>query len=284
MPFSLPIGMGCTLVGLVLLATAGHYSMILLSVALIGLGSSIFHPDPRASPAWPRAAGMASRSRCSRSEAISARPSGRCSPPSSCCRAGRRRRLVRARRTRRHHHPVAESVSGIGRSIAPASARRSQPSPIVVLPRQGGDPLDHHPGAADLLKFFYMAALSSYYTFYLIDTFGVSVQRSQLLLFVFLGAVALGTFAGGPIGDRFGRKYVIWFSILGVLPFTLALPHANLAWTVTLSVDHRPRPVLGLLGDHRLCAGADPRQGRHRLRPVLRLRLRHGRHRRRGAR
>jgi FSR family fosmidomycin resistance protein-like MFS transporter len=85
-------------------------------------------------------------------------------------------------------------------------------------------------------KFFYMASISSYYTFYLIHKFGVSVQSSQIHLFVFLGAVAAGTIAGGPIGDRFGRKHVIWFSILGVLPFTLALPYANLFWTTVLSV------------------------------------------------
>jgi FSR family fosmidomycin resistance protein-like MFS transporter len=85
-------------------------------------------------------------------------------------------------------------------------------------------------------KFFYMASISSYYTLYLIHKFGVSVQSSQIYLFVFLGAVAAGTIAGGPIGDRFGRKHVIWFSILGVLPFTLALPYANLLWTVVLSI------------------------------------------------
>jgi FSR family fosmidomycin resistance protein-like MFS transporter len=84
-------------------------------------------------------------------------------------------------------------------------------------------------------KFIYMASLSSYYTFYLIHKFGLSVQNSQLLLFVFLGAVAAGTIIGGPLGDRFGRKYVIWGSILGVLPFTLAMPYANLDWTIALT-------------------------------------------------
>jgi MFS transporter, FSR family, fosmidomycin resistance protein len=84
-------------------------------------------------------------------------------------------------------------------------------------------------------KFIYMASLSSYYTFYLIHKFDVSVRDAQLLLFVFLGAVALGTIIGGPIGDRFGRKYVIWGSILGVLPFTLAMPYANLPWTIALT-------------------------------------------------
>ncbi len=85
-------------------------------------------------------------------------------------------------------------------------------------------------------KYFYLASLSSYYTFYLISRFGVSVQSAQLYLFVFLAAVALGTIVGGPLGDRFGRKYVIWASILGVLPFTLVLPHANLLWTAVLTV------------------------------------------------
>jgi len=85
-------------------------------------------------------------------------------------------------------------------------------------------------------KYFYLASLTSYYTFYLINRFHVSVQSAQLYLFIFLAAVALGTIVGGPLGDRFGRKYVIWASILGVLPFTLVLPHANLFWTAVLTV------------------------------------------------
>ena len=90
-------------------------------------------------------------------------------------------------------------------------------------------------------KYFYLASISSYYTFYLIDKFHLSVQTAQLHLFVFLGAVAAGTIIGGPIGDRIGRKYVIWVSILGVAPFTLLLPHANLFWTGVLTV------VIGLV-------------------------------------
>ena len=85
-------------------------------------------------------------------------------------------------------------------------------------------------------KLFYVAGLTNYYTFYLIHHFGLGVQAAQLLLFVFLGAVAAGTILGGPLGDRFGRKFVIWFSILGVLPFTLALPYADLPWTIALTV------------------------------------------------
>jgi FSR family fosmidomycin resistance protein-like MFS transporter len=85
-------------------------------------------------------------------------------------------------------------------------------------------------------KYFYLTSINTYLTFYLIHTFGVSVQNAQVHLFLFLGAVAAGTFMGGPLGDRFGRKYVIWFSILGMLPFTLMLPYANLFWTGVLTV------------------------------------------------
>jgi FSR family fosmidomycin resistance protein-like MFS transporter len=85
-------------------------------------------------------------------------------------------------------------------------------------------------------KYFYLTSITSYFTFYLIHTFHVSVASSQVHLFIFLAAVAAGTFAGGPLGDRFGRKYVIWFSIMGILPFTLMLPYANLFWTGVLSV------------------------------------------------
>jgi MFS transporter, FSR family, fosmidomycin resistance protein len=95
--------------------------------------------------------------------------------------------------------------------------------------------------ALTLTKNAYMASVSSYYTFFLIDKFGVGIQDSQLLLFLYLGASALGVFLGGPIGDRFGAKFVIWFSILGVLPFTLALPYADLTWTVILTV------IIGLI-------------------------------------
>ena len=85
-------------------------------------------------------------------------------------------------------------------------------------------------------KFFYTASMTNYFTFFLIDKFHVSVQQSQFYLFIFLGSIAAGTLIGGPIGDRFGRKYVIWFSILGVAPFTLLLPHANFTWTIVLAV------------------------------------------------
>ena len=132
-------------------------------------------------------------------------------------------------------------------------------------------------------KFFYLASIGSYYTFYLIHTFGVSVQNAQVHLFFFLGAVAVGTLVGGPLGDKIGRKYVIWFSILGMLPFTLMLPYANLFWTGILSVIIGFVHGVGFSGHRGLCPGTAARPGGHDLGPVLRLRLRHGRHRRGGA-
>ena len=108
-------------------------------------------------------------------------------------------------------------------------------------------------------KYFYLASLTQLLHVLPDQRFHVSVQSAQMHLFVFLGAVAAGTILGGPIGDRFGRKYVIWVSILGVLPFTLALPYANLFWTARAERRHRPDPRVGVLGDHGLRAGAGAR-------------------------
>ena len=123
-------------------------------------------------------------------------------------------------------------------------------------------------------KYVYMASLTSYYTFYLIQKFHLSVHSAQVHLFVFLGAVAAGTFMGGPIGDRIGRKYVIWCSILGVLPFTLMLPYANLFWTGVLTVIYRAGAGVGVLGDSGLCAGTGARTGGYDQRDLLRPGLR----------
>lgn len=241
MPFSLPIGMGCTLAGLVMLATAGGYVPILFSVALIGLGSSIFHPESS------RVARMASGGRHGFAQSffqvggnvgsaigpllaafiVLPRGQGAVAWFALAALVG----IVLLTRVGFWYR--AQHRSGAIRK-GPSAAVARLPKPVVtrsiiIL------------AVLIFSKFFYMASLSSYYTFYLIDTFGVSVRDAQLLLFVFLGAVALGTFAGGPIGDRYGRKFVIWFSILGVLPFTLLLPHVNLAATVALSI------VIGLI-------------------------------------
>jgi FSR family fosmidomycin resistance protein-like MFS transporter len=126
-------------------------------------------------------------------------------------------------------------------AMAARRGRRAAPAATAALPR--GKVITALAVVLVLLfsKNVYTASLSSYYTFYLIERFDVSVQTSQLLLFLFLGSVALGTFAGGPIGDRFGRKPVIWFSILGALPFTLILPFAPLVWTAVLTV------IIGLI-------------------------------------
>ena len=128
-------------------------------------------------------------------------------------------------------------------------------------------------------KYFYLASITSYYTFYLIHTFHVSVASAQVHLFLFLAAVAAGTMAGGPLGDRFGRKYVIWFSILGALPFTMVLPYANLFWTSILSVAigvilASAFPAIVVYAQELLPGKVGMISGH-----VLRFRLRHGRHR-----
>ena len=232
-PWALPFAMGFTLFGLVLLAFSGSYPMLLVSVAFIGIGSAVFHPEA--------------------SRAARAASGGRHGFAQSLFQVG----------------------GNFGQSLGPLMAAfivvpRGQRSvlaftalaflAILLLsrvaqwqiarggaPRKAAQAADGAPGAAvgraiALLvvllfsKTFYLASINSYYTFYLIQTFHVSVQTSQILLFVFLAAVAAGTFAGGPIGDRIGRKYVIWVSILGVLPFTLLLPHLGLVATVVDSV------------------------------------------------
>jgi len=236
MPFSLPIGMGFTLIGLLLLATASSYPIILVSVAMIGLGSSIFHPESS------RVARMASGGRHGLAQSlfqvggnfgsaigpllaafiILPRGQGAIAWFALAALAGIIL-LGRVGLWYREQHRASGSRKAAA-IVAPLLSRKVITRSLIIL------------ALLIFSKFFYMSALTSYYTFFLIDTFGVSVRDSQLYLFVFLGAVAVGTIAGGPIGDRFGRKFVIWFSILGVLPFTLLLPHANLFWTIVLSI------------------------------------------------
>jgi MFS transporter, FSR family, fosmidomycin resistance protein len=234
-PFSLAVGMGFTFVGLLLLSVAHVYGMILVSAALIGLGSAVFHPESA------RIARMASGGRYGFAQSVfqvggnfgSAMgpllaaliivPFGQ---PSiawfSSIAFIAIVVLFQIGRWYKLRISPNESARPRRSSETPAPARTALALTILIV--------------LVFSKYIYMSSLTSYYTFYLIEKFHVSTQTAQLLLFVFLGAVAIGVYFGGPIGDRFGRRYVIWLSILGVLPFTLLLPFANLAGTVVLTV------------------------------------------------
>jgi FSR family fosmidomycin resistance protein-like MFS transporter len=236
-PYSLAVGMSFTLCGLLLLAMAHSFELLLVAAALVGTGSSVFHPESS------RVARMASGGAHGLAQSIFqvggnvgsaigpllaafiVLPLGQ---PSVAWFGFAALLgivvLTRVGRWAREH--------GFAR-LAPR-ARRAGAAPPISSARVRG-------AIAVLLalifsKYFYLASFTSYYTFYLIDHFAVGVRTAQIMLFTFLGAVALGTIFGGPLGDRFGRKIVIWASILGVLPFTLLLPHANLLWTVVLTV------------------------------------------------
>ena len=234
LPFSLPAAMGFTLVGLVLLAFSTSYPMLLGSVAMIGVGSAIFHPEAS------RVARAASGGRFGFAQSVFqvggnfGQSLGPLMAAFIVVPGGQRSVLAFTvlafiaifLLTRAAYWHVAHRAQ---KKTAAAPATNGLPRAVVVR------------SLVILMvllfsKTFYLASLNSYYTFYLIETFKVDLQTAQVLLFVFLGAVAVGTFAGGPIGDRIGRKYVIWVSILGVLPFTLALPYLGLVGTVIDSV------------------------------------------------
>ena len=237
-PFSLPVAMGCSLVGLLLLAVAHSYGMILFAAALVGTGSSVFHPEAS------RVARMASGGRYGFAQslfqvggstgsaigpllaAFIVVPHGQSSIAWFSAAALLAILLLSTVSVWYARHPSIAARRGRRHTVAAVGGfpRRTVVTGIVVL--------------VVLLfsKNVYTASLSSYYTFYLIQKFHLSVADAQVHLFVFLGAVAAGTFAGGPIGDRFGRKPVIWFSILGAAPFALLLPYASLWWTGVLSV------------------------------------------------
>jgi len=238
-PFSLPVGMCCSLVGLLMLSVATSYPMILLSAALVGVGSSVFHPESS------RVARMASGGRYGFAQSLFqlGGSSGSAIGPLLAAFI-----VVPRGQTSIAWFSVAALVAMLllanvslwySRHPAMAARRANRAAPPVAtsaLPRKTVI------GALCILlillfsKNVYTSSLSSYYTFYLIQKFGLTLQNAQFHLFAFLGAVAIGTFAGGPIGDRFGRKPVIWFSILGAFPFALMLPYADLFWTGVLSV------------------------------------------------
>jgi FSR family fosmidomycin resistance protein-like MFS transporter len=235
-PYSLPIGMMFTLCGLLLMATAGSFPWVLAAAALVGTGSSVFHPESS------RVARMASGGRHGLAQSLF-QVGGNFGASLGPLLAA----LIIAPYGRGHiaWFSLAALLATVillqvgkwyrGAIMAPA-ARRGRPAAASVLPAR------RVAGAIAILlvlifsKYFYLTSISSYYTFYLIHKFGLSVQAAQLHLFAFLFAVAVGTVIGGPLGDRIGRKYVIWGSILGVAPFTLWLPHASLAVTSVLTL------------------------------------------------
>jgi FSR family fosmidomycin resistance protein-like MFS transporter len=234
MPYSLALGMVATLFGLVVLSVAPNYPVLLVAAMMVGLGSAVFHPEAS------RVARMASGGRYGLAQSVfqvGGNTGQAISPLTAAVLVatyGQRSIIWYAglalfgilvlfqigtwykhhglRRIHSHHHVKHPELS---RSIVMKAL-------VILL-------------ALVFSKFIYMSAIGSYYTFYLMHTFGLSVQSAQVHLFFFLGAVAVGTLLGGPLGDRIGRKYVIWFSILGALPFTLLLPYANLFWTGILS-------------------------------------------------
>jgi MFS transporter, FSR family, fosmidomycin resistance protein len=236
MPYSLPLGMISTLIGLLVLALAGSYPLVLFAAMLVGLGSAVFHPESA------RVARMASGGRHGMAQSLfqTGGNIGSALGPLSAAFViasfGQRGIawyagaallaiviLFRVGSWYKHH--------GLARIRAAHKALQHD-----ALPHRQVMMIIFILALLIFSKFFYLVSISNYFTFYLIHTFHVSVQSAQVHLFAFLGAVAVGAFAGGPLGDRFGRKYVIWFSILGMLPFTLILPYANLFWTEVLSV------------------------------------------------
>ena len=240
MPYSLAIGMGCTLSGLLLLAHAPSFPLLLLAAALIGSGSSVFHPESS------RIARMASGGQHGFAQSVFQVGGNVGSAIGPLLAAF----IVMPRgQTSVEWFAIAALIAivlltRIGawyRAHIPAHANAHAAARATMLPKRTIVVTMCILGLLIFSKYFYLASLSSYYTFYLIEKFGVTTQSAQIHLFVFLGAVAAGTLAGGPIGDRIGRRYVIWGSILGVLPFTLLLPHANLMWTMILTV------VIGLV-------------------------------------
>jgi FSR family fosmidomycin resistance protein-like MFS transporter len=235
-PYSLALGMVVTLMGLLLLSVADRFSLLLFSAGLVGVGSSVFHPESS------RIARVASGGRYGFAQSLFQTGGNAGSSIGPLLAAF----VVAPRGQASVAWFSIAAVIGIAllwrvgawysRVAADHPAVARSHSAAVALPKR-----DVRRGIAVLLvlvfsKFIYLTSLTNYYAFFLIHRFQVSVQSAQIHLFAFLGAVAAGTFIGGPIGDRFGRKYVIWVSILGVLPFSVALPYANLFWTTVLSL------------------------------------------------
>jgi len=232
--YALPSAMAFTLAGLVVLAFGWSYPLLLTAVAMIGVGSAIFHPEAS------RAARAASGGRYGFAQSLFqvggnfGQSLGPLMAAFIVVPFGQRSVLA--------FTVLAFAAILILTRIAQWHAAHRAARRALAAPHASSLPRAQVVRTMIILvvlvfsKVFYLSSLQSYYTFYLIQTFHVSVQASQVMLFVFLGAVAAGTYAGGPIGDRYGRKFVIWLSILGVLPFTLLLPHLGLVGTILDSV------------------------------------------------
>ncbi|TCN22465.1 MFS transporter [Sinorhizobium americanum] len=240
LPYTLPVAMLSTCSGLLLLAHADHFWMLLLAASLIGVGSAIFHPESS------RVARLASGGRHGLAQSLFQVGGNAGSALGPLLAAF----IVL---------PFGQGSLGWFSIVAitgffvlswvsawyvrhrRSTMSRAAPSRALPLPKA------RVLWAVAILvlltatKNVYLASVSSYFTFFVIEKFGTSVQQAQLMLFLFLGSAAAGTFLGGPIGDRYGARFVIWFSILGVIPFALMLPYANLFWTGVLSV------VIGLV-------------------------------------
>lgn len=232
-PYALSAGMCFTLIGLLLLAFAENYFIILLAVSVVGFGSSIFHPT--ASLVTQLASG-GKKSLAQSIFQVGGNGGSAVGPLLAAII------ILPFGQHAISWFALAALLAAII-MIRLGTWYRTKLSYVVT--HQSAQPLINHDisrrtkyGALLILillifsKYFYTACITSYFTFFLIDKFGVSVQTSQLCLFVFLLAFAIGTVAGGMLGDKFGRKYVIWFSILGAAPFAIAMPFANLTWTI----------------------------------------------------
>ena len=232
-PQSLSIGMGFTLCGLLLLSVAPTYGVLLVAAALVGTGSSIFHPESS------RVARMASGGQHGLAQSIfqvGGNAGSATGPLLAAWIVHQQSSVAWFSLAALLAIAVLWQIGGwYGRELAHTTRKRKAVAAAAPLPRSTVVRAMVVLMALVFSKYFYMASLNTYYTFYLMERFGLTRQSSQLYLFVFLFAVAAGTILGGPIGDRIGRKRVIWASILGVAPFTLMLPHANLFWTGVLS-------------------------------------------------
>ncbi|MEX3932486.1 MFS transporter [Paraburkholderia phymatum] len=234
-PWSLPVGMGFTLSGLLLMSVAPNFGVLLVAAALVGCGSSVFHPESS------RVARMASGGKHGLAQSLFQVGGNAGSSLGPLLAA----LIVIPHGQRSIAWFSAAALVGI--LVLAHISRWYKQHPATKKARAGHVPhatlsrgkVAFAMGILVLLvfsKYFYLTSINSYFTFYLIDKFHLPVQAAQVHLFVFLAAVAAGTVIGGPVGDRIGRKYVIWVSILGVAPFTLLLPYANLFWTGVLTV------------------------------------------------